>query len=419
MTPRTAAISAYVAAALRPAAGRLLAAAFLVDFAFVFVFIVAMQDFLTGQHYRGLYLPALSLSAYGAGKLIVQVAAGRLVDRLGWTKAARLSLAGILAAQLLLLAATASRPLLLPLSVTYGAFSALFWPALYAGISGEVAPADRDRLTSALTLVSGAGMALAFGAGFVLPGAFAFSRATLIATVPVALAALLFAAARAPAGSRPRPEPGGAVSWRAAIDRRVRAGATIMFLQSAAIAALVSAFRAYGRDALGVSFRTEVIGLAPVAAAFGLGALISGIAARAEGPPLRLRLALAFLLTALPLFWAATVSDGLLALALVTISAFFLGVAVPATTALVLEVASGARMGSALGIILTLEGLGHVCGPLAVGVLGGPGLALAAAAVFLLVASGTAAGAPITRAAGRVDRDGHSSMAAAAAEAGT
>ncbi len=114
MRPRTAAIRAYVAAALRPAARRLLAAAFLVDFAFVFVFIVAMQDFLTGQRYRGLYLPALALSAYGAGKLAVQVAAGRLVDRLGWTQAAKLSLAGILAAQLLLLAATASRPLLLP-----------------------------------------------------------------------------------------------------------------------------------------------------------------------------------------------------------------------------------------------------------------------------------------------------------------
>jgi predicted MFS family arabinose efflux permease len=64
----------------------------LVDSAFIFVFLVAIQSYLPEQHGGGASLPGYALAAYGAAKLAAQLFGGRLSD---WVGARRGLLAGL------------------------------------------------------------------------------------------------------------------------------------------------------------------------------------------------------------------------------------------------------------------------------------------------------------------------------------
>jgi DHA1 family tetracycline resistance protein-like MFS transporter len=373
----------YVESMLAPGARKLLAAAFLVDFAFVFVFLVGLQSFFRHQYYDGRYLPALALSAYAGGKLLLQAPGGRLTDRFGWGGATTAALAAILGAQASMLLGIPAPPAVLLCAFAYGAASAVFWPAIYAGAAEEFEPAARTRITSGLTVATGAGMAAALALGAILPSSFPFAAAAAIACLAVAGALPLFSGARGKP-SRPETPRGQAARIGAVFDRRIAAAGAIMLAQSAAIAGLVSVFRAFGRDSLDVSFRAEVLGLAPAGAALGLGLVLAGVAGHRLGrgfmlPP-------AFLCAGIALLVLGGASEPLLALPVAALAALGLGVAVPSTTALVMDVAHGDRAGAVFGAVLTFEGLGHVAGPLAAGIPGDPGIAVQACGCLLLAA---------------------------------
>ena len=369
----------YADVALRPTGARLIAAAFAVDFAFVLVFIVALQSLLRHQYLGGHYLPALALSGYAAGKLTLQAPAGRLVDWMGARGAAMTAVSAVLVAQALLAFGETQPLLLLACAFAYGGASPCFWPAAYDGVNRSFGPEQRALMTSALSAATGAGMAAALVVGALLPDSFPLAGALAVACGGAVLSLPLVAGI--PAGKLPpaRRRPGGV-----AASSRVVSAAAVMLAQSAAVAALVAVFRAFGAEALRITFRTEVIALAGPAAATGAGVLAAGLAG--QRLPRGAVLAPAFLVAGTALLVLGGATSALLALGASTVAAFGLGLGIPTTTALVLDVARGAGAGRVFGIVLTFEGLGHVAGPLIAGLVGDAGHAVQAAGCMLLFA---------------------------------
>jgi hypothetical protein len=374
----------YAETALRPAGARLVAAAFAVDFAFVLVFVVALQSLLRHQYLGSHYLPALALSAYAAGKLTLQAPAGHLVDRVGARAAAVMAVGAVLVAQAVLAFGEAAPLLVLPCAFLYGGAGACFWPALYDGVNRGFAAEQRSLMTSALGIATGAGMAAALAVGAVLPGSFPFAGGLALACGGAALSLPLVAGITG--GERPvvQRRPQGA-----AASGRVVSAAAVMLAQSAAVAALVAVFRAFGAEALHITFRTEVIALAVPGAALGAGILAAGLAS--QRLPRGAVLSPAFMVSGTALLVLGGASNALLALGVSTTAAFGLGFAIPTTTALVLDAARGTSAGRVLGVVLTFEGLGHVMGPLVAGLIGDPGLAVQAAGCMLLFAMAVSA----------------------------
>ncbi|HEY7374009.1 MAG TPA: MFS transporter, partial [Polyangia bacterium] len=323
------------------------------DFAVVFVFLVSLQTFFRHQYFDGRYLPALALSAYAAGKLVLQAPAGRLTDRFGVAGAATLALVAMLLSQVALILAGGAPEVVLPCAFAYGAASAALWPAIYAGVTASFVAEKRAPITSALTVATGAGMAAALALGVALPASFPFAAAVAVACAAVALSLPLFAGSEGDALLPPATDDKREA--RGSIDRRVLGAGVVMLAQSAAIAGLVSVFREFGRDVLAISFRTEVLGVAAPGAALVLGIVLAGIAGHRFGrgallPP-------AFLLAGAALLAVGGASDGLSALVPATFAGLGLGVAMPSTTAFVMDVSDGAKAGAVFGAVLTFEGL--------------------------------------------------------------
>ena len=151
--------------------------------------------------------------------------------------------------------------------------------------------------------------------------------------------------------------------------------------------ALLSVFRAIGRDIFGVSLREEMLLLLPACAGFALGVALAGLLGEVAGR--RNLLAVAFASAAVA-FLALSQSETLaISVALLALGCLGLGLAVPTTTATSLDL-SRDMPGLTFGFLLTLEGLGHAAGP-AIGALFGSVEGVMALVGGLLTASFVAA----------------------------
>jgi predicted MFS family arabinose efflux permease len=362
----------WLRAVAAPSGRRILLLTFLVDAPFAFLYLIALQTYFPEQTLWGTPLPGLCLALFGAGKLAAQYAGGRLTDRLGLRAATAAGLTLIVGAQAGLFASSAVTVLVLPASLAYGAGSAVIWPAVYARASRFQADA-RAQIAAAMTVTTGASVAGAFALGLVLPESFSFGVAvagTLVVVV-VALALSYFGADEA---SEPAvvdaDEPAAAIVGLRDVFANpslLRLGCVYLLI-SAAMGALLSVFRAIGRDLFGVSLREEMLLLLPACAGFALGVALAGLLGDVAGR--RNLLGLAFGSAAVAFLALSSSGSTAVSVALLAVGCFGLGLAVPTTTATSLDLARDVP-GATFGFLLTLEGLGHALGPAAGALFGG------------------------------------------------
>ena len=335
-----------------------------VDASLAFVFLVAIQSYLPEQYATSAALPGYALAAYGGAKLAGQLLGGRLIDRLGAGRGLLLGIGLIAAGQAALISAAITPEAVLPAAAIYGLGGAVVWPAIYVLAAAEFATEERARLTSGMTLTTGMALALGLGLGFVLPASFPYMAAaalSLVAVVPAAIGAARFTSIR-PQSAQPAAARLNAGQIVRAVLHPQRLGfSLVILLQTATLGALLAVFRAYGRDVINVSFREELLLLAP-AGAVGAGALMAGgaLSDRVGRIPL---IGTGFLVAGLSVWSLSTVSAPIPVLVFAALAALGLGLAMPSTTALQLDLSRTAGAGTLLGWFLTMEGLGHAVGP--------------------------------------------------------
>jgi len=349
-----------------PRARPYLLIALLVDTAFIFVFLVAIQSYLPEQHGGGPALTGYILAAYGAAKLVAQLFGGRLTDRIGARRGLFVGLSLIVAAQVAFLAAALLPGAALPAATVYGLGSAVLWPALYALASATFAVEERARLTSGLTISTGFALVLGLGLGLALPAGFPYAAAIAIALSPVALALAVaravFAQSTEDRASLEEQATGSLRTVMKGFLEPKRIGFSIvMLLQATALGALLAVFRSYGRDVLGVSLREEALFLAPAAVLAAAAILLGGILSDRLGRiPL---LGTGFLIAGLAIWALSTVSGPLAAAPVAAAVCLGLGLALPSVGAMSMDMSRAAGRGTTLGWFLTMEGLGHAIGP--------------------------------------------------------
>jgi MFS family permease len=338
----------------------------LVDSAFIFVFLVAIQSYLPEQHGGGASLPGYALAAYGAAKLVAQLFGGRLSDWAGARRGLLAGLALIVLGQASLLAAAPAPEIALPAAALYGLGAAVLWPAVYALASTTFATTERAKLTSAMTLTTGVALTVGLGLGLVLPARFPYTAAMVMALGAVILA---FASA---ASMRPRAEQRALYGLshavgslrdvaRSALKPQRLAFALVMLLQTSAVGALLAVFRSYGRDVLDLPFRQELLLLAP-AAVLGAGAVVAGgvLADRVGRAPL---LAFGFLITGVGVWFLSSITSPIGVVLLAAAGGIGYGLALPSVGATAMDLSHALGRGTLLAWFMAVEGLGHAAGP--------------------------------------------------------
>jgi peptidoglycan/xylan/chitin deacetylase (PgdA/CDA1 family)/predicted MFS family arabinose efflux permease len=337
---------------------------FFVDASLVFVFLVALQSYLPEQYGGGTALPGYTLAAYGGAKLTGQLLAGRLVDRIGGRQSTYAGIAVVGIGQAALFLGIAEPRLVLPAAAIYGLGGALIWPALFGLAATEFETGERARVTSAMGITTGFGLAAGLGLGLVLPAGFPYAAAVALVLLGAAGAAL--AARSLPDQMAIHAEDetvirGLSVAIRQVAAPRRIALSAIVLLQATTVGVLLAVFRAYGRDVLGVSFREELLILAPAAACGGGAVLVGGVLSDRIGRiPV---LGVGFLIATVAIWGLSTVSAPTAVIPLAIFAALGLGLAFPSTGALTMDLSRTVGMGTLLGWFLMMEGIGHTIGP--------------------------------------------------------
>jgi MFS family permease len=240
------------------------------------------------------------------------------------------------------------------------------WPAVYALASTTFAPTERAKLTSAMTLTTGAALIVGLGMGLVLPATFPYAAAMAL---PLAAVVLAFVSA---APLRPRTEQQvlsgsrrAAGSLRDVVESALKpqrlAFAAVMLLQTSAVGALLAVFRSYGRDVLDLSFREELLLLAP-AGVVGAGAVVAGgvLADRVGRAPL---LASGFLIAGVGVWVLSSITSPVAVALLAAAGGMGYGLALPSVAATAMDLSHALGRGTLLAWFMAIEGLGHAAGP--------------------------------------------------------
>jgi len=338
----------------------------LVDSGFVFVFLVALQSYLPEQHGGGASLPGYALAAYGAAKLAAQLFGGRLSDWVGPRRGLLAGLALVVFGQGCFFAAAVAPEIALPAAAVYGLGAAVLWPAVYALASTTFAPTERAKLTSAMTLTTGVALAVGLGMGLLLPAGFPYTAAMALALAVVVVALVSAALMRPGAEEQALTGPARAVGGlrdvvRSALKPQRLAFAAVMLLQTSAVGALLAVFRAYGRDVLDLSFREELLLLAP-AAVMGGGAVVAGgvLADRVGRGPL---LASGFLITGAAVWFLSSITNPGVVVLVAAAGGIGYGLALPSVAATAMDLSHALGRVTLLAWFMAIEGLGHAVGP--------------------------------------------------------
>jgi MFS family permease len=356
-------ISDWLRLARSPRARPYLLVTFLVDSAFIFVFLVAIQSYLPEQHGGEASLPGYALAAYGGAKLAAQLFGGRFADWVGARRGLLTGLILVLIGQAFFFAAAATPKIALPAAAVYGLGAAVLWPAIYALASTTFAPTERAKLTSAMMLTTGAALVTGLGMGLVLPAKFPYTAAVALALAVVVLAFVSAAPLRPRGEQQVLSGPAGSLRdvARSALKPQRLAFAAVMLLQTAAVGALLAVFRSYGRDVLDLSFRQELLLLAP-AAVLGAGAVVAGgvLADRVGRAPL---LAFGFLVTGVAVWFLSSITNPGVVILLAAAGGIGYGLALPSVAATAMDLAHALGRGTLLAWFMAIEGLGHTAGP--------------------------------------------------------
>lgn len=335
-----------------------------VDAGLVFTLLVAVQSYLPEQYQATEAIAGYVLAAYGAAKLVGQLPAGYVIDRLGPKRGLIGGLCLAVAGQAAMLLAAVEPLLGLPAAALYGLGAAAIWPSIFSMAAAEFAEEERARLSAGMTVATGAAVATALGLGFILPPGFPYAAAIAV-SVCALLAALLvvgqFPGAR-PVKAEARAEASRRLAWlRLLISPRRAAFSLILLLQGAVLGALVAVFGSYARTSLHISVREELLLFAPAAAAGACAVVLSGsLADRVGRIPV---LGAGFLAVTIGV-WGLSASTGNGAVVLLgLLTAVGLALALPSVSAMAIDLSHGAETATLLGWFLTMESIGHAVGP--------------------------------------------------------
>lgn len=369
----------------------LLATAFLVDTAFLFVFLIAVQSYLPDRLHASAAIAGWALGAFGMAKLATQLASGFIADRVGARRALMLGTGLLLAGDVSFLALAHTSPwLVVCAAAVVGLGSSVTWPALYAAADARFADSEKARFTALLTLASGGALVAGLGGGTLLETTVPFDAAMAlpIACVGAACALALLGRDHDDARLVAEAPPPSLRDARAIFGERRRVGFALLVLaEAAALGALTASFRAYGRDVLGVSLAREASLLVPAAVLGALLVIPGGALADRIG---RARvLAPGFATTAACLAVLSQVTQPALVIVLAGIAGGAFGLALPAIAATMMSLASdSANRGGVIGWFMMMDGIGHATGPVGAAVL----IAAFDASAVLLACGGLFAG---------------------------
>lgn len=367
---------------------QLLAIAFLVDAAFLFVFLIVLQTYLPEQLHASSAIGGYALAAFGGAKLLTQLGSGFVSDRIGARRAliGGISLLLVADVSMLLLAHTAPW-LIVAAGAMEGLGSSVTWPAVYASGDRHFGAGEKGRFTALLTLASGAALLVALGGGNLVYTLVSFdvAMAAPIGAVLVAFGLAVIVSIRTPVHEsemrRQLPAPG---RFQAILRHPQRAMfAAIVLTEAAGLGALTATYRAYGREVLHASLTYQNALLIPAAVIGALAVIPGGAIADRVGA--RRVLAPGFALTGLCLILLTGWSQPVFVIAIAAVAGAGFGVAVPAiaSTMMSLAGASGSR-GGVIGWFMTMDGIGHALGPAMAGLL----LALSGSQAVLIVTGG-------------------------------
>ncbi len=372
----------------------LLTIAFLVDSAFLFVFLVALQTYLPESLHRSDAIAGYALAAFGGAKLLTQLGSGFISDRLGARRALIGGIVLLLIADVSMLPlAHVAPPLIVLAAAVEGLGSSVTWPAVYASGDARFAAGSKGRFTALLTLASGGALLVALGGGNAVYTLLSFNLAMIapIGAISLALVLAIAISLRTPphesAMRRQLPVPG---EFRALLRHPQRAMfAAIVLTEAASLGALTAAYRAYGRDVLHASLTHQNALLIP-AAVLGACAVIPG-GAIADRIGAKRVMVPGFAVTGVCLMLLARWSDPMFVIAISAVAGAGFGLAVPAIASTMMSLAgsTGSR-GGVIGWFMTMDGIGHAAGPALAGVLlaffGAQAVLIASGGLFVVVA---------------------------------
>ena len=371
----------------------LLFIAFLVDGAFLFVFLIALQTYLPESLRTSDAIAGYALAAFGGAKLLTQLASGFVSDRIGARRALIVGVALLLVADVSMLPLAHVAPwLIVGAGALEGLGSSVTWPAVYASGDARFSAGEKGRFTALLTLASGGALLAALGGGNVVYTLLPFNTAMLlpIGGLTLALALALVVARGSRRAAELQPELPPLARYRAILQHPQRAMfAAIVLTEAAALGALTATYRAYGRDVLDVSLTHQNLLLIPAAVLGGIAVIPGGAIADRVGA--RRVLVPGFALTGICLMLLARWPDprAVVALSGLAGAGFGLGVPAIASTMMALAGVSGSR-GGIIGWFMTMDGIGHALGPALAGLLlaaiGAQAVLIASGALFVAVA---------------------------------
>lgn len=372
----------------------LLLIAFVVDAAFIFVFLIALQSYLPESLHKSAAIAGVALAAFGGAKLVTQLASGFISDRLGARRAL------ILGTGLLLLADSSMLPLahvapwlIVGSAAVEGLGSSVTWPALYSAGDARFAHGEKGRFTSLLTLATGGALAVGIGGGTMLNGVVSFNVAMAAPITCVGLAfALALVAVRPAAGVSERERfvlPSVREMRSILINSQRSAFTALVLVEAAALGALTAIFRAYGRDVLGVTLAHQGLLLIPAAVVGAAVVVPGGVIADRLGA--KRVMVPGFAVTGICLLVLARWSDPAFVAVTAAVAGAGFGLAVPAIASTMMVLAgSTPNRGGVIGWFMTMDGIGHSAGPAAAGVLlatlGAEAVLIAAGGLFLAAA---------------------------------
>ena len=343
---------------------------FAVDAGLVFTLLVAVQSYLPEQYQTSEAIAGYVLAAYGAAKLIGQLPAGYVIDRLGPKRGLYGGLCLAVAGQVAMLLAAVEPLLGVGAAALYGLGAAAIWPSTYSMVAVEFAEDERARLSAGMTAATGAAIATALGLGLVLPPEFPYVAAIAL-SISALLAALLvvgqFPAAR-PTSADARATASRRLTWlRMLVSPRRSAFSLILLLQGALLGALIAVFGSYGRNSLHISVREEILLFAPALAVGGCALILSGsLADRVGRIPV---LGAGFLAVTVGVWGLSASTDEGAVVVLAVLVAIGLALALPSGSAMAIDLSHGAETATLLGWFLTMESIGHAVGPAIAGAI--------------------------------------------------
>jgi MFS family permease len=368
----------------------LLAIGFVVDAAFIFIFLIALQSYLPEDLGKSDAIVGYTLATFGLAKLLSQLGSGFIADRLGTRRAlvmgTGLLLCGYVA---ILLLAHGAAWLIVGCGGVVGLGSSVTWPALYSAGSARFGEGEKGRFTALLTLATGGALLVGAGGGAVLNRMASFDAAMI---APIAAAGFAFTLALFTRGGEAHVDAAMPTlrEFRAIVASHQRAMfALVVVCNGAALGALTAVFGAYRRDVLGVSLAEQGLLLAPAAILGGLlvvpgGAFADRIGARRIMVP-------SYLLVGVGLLALSRFSDPVLVVVGAGLTGAAYGLAAPTIASTMMSLAGPASSrGGVIAWFMTVDGVGHAVGPAVAGALlglfGVESVLMLAGGLYLVVA---------------------------------